>query len=338
MRAVPGILLLALTGCLPFGKKEPKALFPADSLSRGIAQTVDVEPLVLDWRVDGGESAYLASLVFGPDSLLWTGDLGNHAVRRFSLDGEELESRKGFSFPYLVAGPSDALVVYEAGSNRLVSVDDTSRGIDLPSLTGEAASLSRQVATVNGVTYVKDARPPVAIIRRLSTAGKEEATTRLPGPSWHHFGVLRPWLDRVVSASSYRPVIYLLDPSGRLDSLRLQGFDSPMLARIRAFSEGAVDEPPLVISGVYGTHDALYVLNVRPGTIRIDVFDRTGRLLRILQREEPEPTSFTPVDLVVRADGDSTRAYVASVSTVYGPLSLEYASHLDGFSFGAAPR
>ncbi len=303
-----------------------------------MAEAVVPDSLVLDWRRDGGESAYFGSILFGPDSLIWVGDLGTHSIRRFGPDGEEEEATTGFSFPYLTGQTTDTIAVYDAGSNRLVSIEEPDRGIDLPPLNGEAASLSRQIVLMGGAVYVKDARPPVAVVRKLAATGWVERTDTLPGPSWHHFGVLRTWLGKIVSASSYRPVLYTLDPSGGLDSLRLQGFDSPMLARIRAFSIGDVKEPPLVISGVYGTSEGLYLINVRPGVIRIDVFDTDGKIERILQYEEPEPTTFTPFDLIVRNEGDSTRAYVASVSTVYGPLSLEYASHLDRFSFPSTGR
>ncbi|HLE57037.1 MAG TPA: hypothetical protein VJB15_08140, partial [Rhodothermia bacterium] len=108
---------------------------------------------------------------------------------------------------------------------------------------------------------------------------------------------------------------------------------SPMLARGRAYSLGSIDEPPLMISGVHVAQDDLYVINVRPGILRLDVFDPNGRLVRVLQFEEPEPSGFTPVDLVVGSQGDSSYVIVASVSSVYGPLSLRYASRLDRFEF-----
>jgi hypothetical protein len=127
--------------------------------------------------------------------------------------------------------------------------------------------------------------------------------------------------------------VYTFDPANGLDSIRLSGFDSPMLARGRAYALGSVEEPPLMISGVHVMHDHLYLINVRPGILRLDVYDPNGRLVRVLQFEEPEPSGFTPIDLVVWSESASTYAIVASVSSAYGPLSLRYASRLDRFSF-----
>ena len=111
-----------------------------------------------------------------------------------------------------------------------------------------------------------------------------------------------------------------------------------MLARSRAYGLGTIDEPPLMISGLYALEDHLYVLNVRPGILRIDIFDRSGRIVKTLQREEPEPTAYTAIDLSIQLRGDSTRAYVASVNTVYGSLSLQYISRVEAFTFKSPDR
>lgn len=334
------LLLIAsavLWGCSPFGQKsEPKELFPADSVSRAIAQSVVVETLVLNYRLDAGEDAYFSTILLGPDTTLWLGDLGRHAIRRFTYAGDELESIDGFSFPYLIALAGDTATVYDAGLNRVVTVGDSPVGLDLPPVDGEQTALSRQVSVADGAVYVKDAGKPSAALYRIESRSNE-LLAALPGPSWHHHGVLRSWQGKVLSVSSYRPIVYTFDPDVGLDSMRLQGFDSPMLARVRAYTLGSIKELPLMISGVFGSADELYVINVRPGILRLDVFDSSARLTRVLQFEEPQPTGFTPVDLVVRSEGDSTYAFVASVSTVYGPLSLRYASQLDRFAFPSEP-
>jgi hypothetical protein len=325
---------IVLWGCSPFSRKsEPKVLFPADSLSRDIAASVPVEALALDWRTNGGESAYFSSILLGPDTTIWTGDLGRQSVRRFKLDGSELPATGGFTYPYLSGLRGRDVAVFDAGSNRVIFVNDPTSGVDLPATGEESAALSRQVALLDNVVYLKDAQPGQTTIYRLNTAGGDhEVLATLPGPVWHHFGVLRPWRGKLVSVSSYRPTLQTVE-EGRIDSLHLDGFDSPMLARVRSYTLGEIDEPPLIISGVYGVGDNLYVLNLRPGYVRIDVFNADARLTRILQYESPEPTGFTPVDLVVTTDADTSRAFVASVNTVYGSLSLEYASRLDRFSF-----
>lgn len=329
--------IMAQAGCGPFSRKsEPKELFPADSASRALSVMVPVETLRLEGRYDGGEGSYFGSVQIGPDSLVWVGDLGRHQIRRFSLDGNEGTPLSGFSFPYLSGEIGEHAAVFDAGRNRVTAARDTSFVVNLPERpTGDSEStgLTRQVATLEGGVYVKDSDPPHARIERRNIRGGAHEILDLPGPAWHHRGVLYAWMDRLVDVSSYRPVVYLIDAAGSIDSLQLHGFDSPMLARIRAYSTGEVDEPPLIISGVYGDEENLYVLNLRPGYVRIDVFDVEGRLRRILQHEEPEPTGFTPLGLVVRSAADATEAYVVSVNTVYGTLSLNYASRLDHYVF-----
>ncbi len=58
--------------------------------------------------------------------------------------------------------------------------------------------------------------------------------------------------------------------------------------------------------------DALFVLNLRSGWLRIDVFDRAGRLTHRLVQDEPAYSKdFFPIDLDVRAD--TTGAYELAV-------------------------
>jgi len=331
------VVVVAQAGCGPFShRSEPTELFPADSASRALASTVQVETLLLDGRYDGGEGSYYGSVQLGPDSLLWIGDLGRGAIRRFRFDGSEESPLSGFSFPYLSGEIGEHAAVFDAGRNRVTAARDTSFVVDLPERRADnskSTGLTRQVATLEGGVYIKDSDPPRARLERRDIRGGAPEILDLPGPAWHHRGMLYAWKDRLIDVSSYRPVVYVIDGAGAIDSLQLNGFDSPMLARIRAYSRGAFDEPPLVISGVYGDDESLYVLNLRPGYVRIDVFDTGGRLRRILQHEEPEPTAFTPLGLIVRSQGDTLEAYVVSVNTVYGSLSLTYASRLDRFVF-----
>ena len=67
---------------------------------------------------------------------------------------------------------------------------------------------------------------------------------------------------------------------------------------------GEVADPPLMISSFSTVGERLFVLNVRPGILRIDEYDTTGTLKQAFQREAPEPESFTPVDLLVLPDAD----------------------------------
>jgi len=126
----------------------------------------------------------------------------------------------------------------------------------------------------------------------------------LPGPYWRHAGLLRVWGDSLLSLSGFRPILDVLptDLSIPLDSLPLVGFDSPMLARSLTFLHGETHEPPLLSTSATPVGDWLFVLNLRVGWLRIDVYDRAGRLQHILVQEDPGfNTEFYPMDLAVRS-------------------------------------
>jgi hypothetical protein len=121
-----------------------------------------------------------------------------------------------------------------------------------------------------------------------------------------------------------------VNPDGAIDTMSLVGFDSPMLARSRSFVLGQIDDAPTLISSATVFEDIFFLLNLRPGVLRIDLFNRSGRLIHILEREYQNPTTFTPTDLAVqRVDSNRVRIAVSSIRTRYGPLSLSYDSRLD---------
>jgi len=91
------------------------------------------------------------------------------------------------------------------------------------------------------------------------------------------------------------------------DSLRLFGFDSPMLARMRQFMLGDTHAPPMLSVSAAVTEDRFYVINMRPGWLRLDVYDRSGTLQYILT--EPRPAfnkDYYPTDIAVRERDDGT--------------------------------
>jgi hypothetical protein len=70
------------------------------------------------------------------------------------------------------------------------------------------------------------------------------------------------------------------------------------------YMTGEVKEPPLLTPAAAALGDRLFALNLRPGWVQIDVFDRQGRLERsLVQREQTLATDFFPVDIDVRRDG-----------------------------------
>ena len=111
--------------------------------------------------------------------------------------------------------------------------------------------------------------------------------------------------DTLLSVRGYQPMVVRMSPGGVIDSLRLNGFDSPMLARMRSHQLGLAYSPPLLISSVALSEGRYFVVNVRPGWLRVDVYDRTGQIEAILT--EPTPSydkSFYPTDIAVRRDRD----------------------------------
>src|SRR5690606_2850496 len=107
------------------------------------------------------------------------------------------------------------------------------------------------------------------------------------------------------SIRGYQPVVDVIDMTGRVDSLRLRGFDSPMLARMRLFQLGDAKSPPLLVPSAAFAGGRIYVINARPGWLRVDVYDASLTLEAILV--EPDPgfaRSFYPTDIAVLPDGD----------------------------------
>ena len=74
-----------------------------------------------------------------------------------------------------------------------------------------------------------------------------------------------------------------------------------MLRRTFAFRQGEARQAPLLSSSAAPADDRLFVLNLRPGWLRIDVYDRAGRLQHILVEGEPVyDKQFYPIDLAAR--------------------------------------
>jgi hypothetical protein len=88
------------------------------------------------------------------------------------------------------------------------------------------------------------------------------------------------------------------------DTLSLVGFDSPMLARSHSFMRGDIHEAPLLSASAAPVGDRLFVLNMRPGWLQVDVFGRDGRLRkRLVQSTREYQSAFFPQDIDVRRTG-----------------------------------
>lgn len=308
-------LLLTVSGCLPFScqRSQPRALFPADSLSRQFAETTSIDTLMTVWETTGSSEvklAYPRTVRFDSLGNIFASDAQNNEIYRFFReDGviDKVYSSISYQTPYLVGFRQDTLLVFNPSSRRIDYTigDETQLFIQLPPDDSGPDRLQYVVVSDNETYYkVVDAEFE-GYIASVGRNGNVVSSTPIPDPYWRYAGALRIWNDELLSLSAYRPFVDFISESNSLDSLALYGFDSPMLARSRAFVFGDVRQPPLLYSSATAVDNLLYVLNLRPGWLRIDVFDREGTLQhRLVQREPGFNKEFYPIDIDVRNSGN----------------------------------
>ena len=312
-------LFLLLAGCLPSSnqRKLARDLFPSDSLSRRIAEAAPVDTLALVRRVEAPPEAileYPTSLALMADGRIVVAETRRGALVTFDAAGTYRSAlqHEAFRYPFLAGVLGDTVAVLNRGAHRvdLVVGDDVVRSVAVPEARNGAALL-----TDAGLFYKTATEADGAALYRLGHAGDERARYALPGPFWRHLGFLRTWGDSLLALSGYRPVVDVLAPGkAALDTLALVGFDSPQLERSRLWAIGEVDEPPLLSPAAAALGAHLFVLNARPGWVRIDVFARGEgglRLQRTLLQPDPEMNSqMLPVDLVARRVGEAVEFVV----------------------------
>ncbi|SHK31838.1 hypothetical protein [Rhodothermus profundi] len=308
-------LALLLAGCFPGScrREEPRALLPSDSLSRQIAATVPFDTLQPYWTVSASEALPLKrprTVQFGPDGLLYLSDAERHLLAVLDAAGTLRDTLQpsGVRYPYLAGFRHDTLVVLAPEARQLVLVArrQVVQRLPLPSLLPDRALLYA-AATPQGY-FVKAVREGQGgILVQLDRQGRVLRQQPLPEPYWRYAGFVRPWGDTLLSLAGFRPVIDRWWPDGRLDTLALVGFDSPMLARSRAFLVGEVHEAPLLTSSAVPVDSLLFVLNLRPGWVQIDVYGlRDGHLRhRLVPPAQPLNRRFYPHDLAVRCQPSS---------------------------------
>lgn len=314
-----------LTGCLPYScqRQSSDALYPSDSLSRRVAQDTPADTLSRLWSSTGTESHPLEhprTVRFVEGGRLAVSDVERNSLFRFAADGEltrEVDG-EGFSTPYLIGTRKNTLVIFNAGTNRIDRVVDGSRD------AGRSVSFERPapktlvyMLATDTTTYAKVlGQQTDSFIARLNEEGRSVAQVPLEGPHWRYAGFLRAWGDTLVSLSGFRPAVELLPVDFRTgatpDSLALVGFDSPMLERRYTFGQGDATEAPLLTPSAVPVGDRLFVLNLRPGWVQIDVYDRSGRLQqRLIERHEEGNPNFYPLDIDARR---SEEGYVFAVT------------------------
>ncbi len=308
------ILVLTLAGCLPSScrRVESRAISPADSLSRQLAAQVTPDTLGLVWRASGPDDRALEhprTVRFGPDGRLFVSDVARNSVYTFTAAGAFVEETtwEGAAFPYLAGLRGDTMLVFNPEAHRVDFVVAGARVHHL-STPGDLPPGSLQYVTATDeAIYLKVVAEDVAgYVVRLDAQGRVEARASLPGSHWRHAGLLRTWDEALLSLSGFHPVVdvFPADLSTPLDTLALVGFDSPMLRRTFAFTRGEISESPLLSSSAAPAGDLLFVLNMRPGWLRLDVYDRAGLLQHVLVQPDPAfDHEFYPVVLAVRRSG-----------------------------------
>ena len=323
----PALLVLAaalvVSGCLPSScqRETPHELFPADSLSRGVAEALPADTLALGWQSGGTEAHPLAfprTAMFGPEGTLYVSDARRNSL--FVFDGatgvlRHEHTNDRLAFPYISGMRGDTLLVFNPEAHHIDFVVEGQPVRQVPTPSGD--QIPRRdgllfTAADSAHLYFKAVGEDFdGYVARLSDDGAIDARAALPQPYWRHAGFLRVWGERLLSLSYYRPVADVLPADWRgdvtADTLAFTGFDSPMLARSRAFVEGEISQPPFLTASAVPVDDRLFVLNLRIGWLQVDVFDRDGQLQhRLLQ---PRPTidrEFRPVDLAVHRAADGT--------------------------------
>jgi hypothetical protein len=153
-----------------------------------------------------------------------------------------------------------------------------------------------------------------SVLAWYDLSGNRLEERRLDGPYWRFSGLIKSDGDSLLSLRGYLPSIDVYFGSTAVDSVGLYGFDSPMLARTRSFEYKAVKAPPLLVSSTAACGNRWYVLNVRPGWIRIDEYDRSGQLQSAYT--QPNPTfdrELLTTDLAVWCPADGRTILAVSV-------------------------
>jgi len=335
------VVALVVSGCLPSScqRETPRELFPADSLSRQLAEAMPGDTLAVGWQSTGTEAHPLEfprTTAFGPEGTLYVSDAQRNSL--FAFDGTagtllEEFTVDTFSFPYVTGVRGDTVLVFNPESHHIDFVVEgrsvrqvpTPSGDDIPRRDGLLYT-----AADSGHLYFKAVgdRFDSYIARLDEHDGQILARAALEGPFWRHAGFMRPWDDQLLSLSFYRPVADVLptdwSDGATVDTLAFTGFDSPMLARSRAFMAGDINQPPFLTASAVPVGAHLFVLNLRIGWLQVDVFDRDGQLQhRLLQPRPTVDREFRPVDMAVHREADG--AYrIAIVQTSPQPLVRTY--------------
>lgn len=305
---------MIFTGCLPYScQREPnETLFSADSVSRKVAETAPVDSLERVGASTGTEAhplTYPRTVRFVMEGTIAVSDAKRNSLFQFGPEGtfrREIADA-AFDVPYLIGHRRDTMVVFNATADRVDFVVEGQRlgeqSVSYDRPTRDA--LVYMLATDTSLYAKVVGQEAGSHVARLDETGSVIARTELGGPYWRCAGFLRAWGDSLVSLSGYRPVVQRLPRTfadgTTPDSLSLVGFDSPMLERSYAYAAGDVSKPPLLTASAAAVDDRLFVLNLRPGWIQVDVYDHSGHLQRqLVEPHRKGNRNFYPLDLDAR--------------------------------------
>ena len=294
---------------------------PSDSLSREVARAVPVDTLDTLWTTPGPGSSrfgFPRTVRFLPDGDVAVSDAETNRLYRYSPEGRlRYALDAAFDVPYVAGvrgggeGAADTVIVFNAGNDRFdwIAGGERLRDRSVTLQRPSAETLVYATATDTAL-YAKVIGDDVqGIVGQVGTDGQITDRMTLYGPYWRHAGFLRAWEDSLVSLSGFRPVVDVLPQRGldaaRPDTLALVGFDSPMLERSYAFLQGDASKAPLLTVSADAEGDSLYVLNLRPGWLRVDVYGRDGRLRRVFAEPGTSGSrNYYPRDVAVRSTDD----------------------------------
>lgn len=311
---------LLITGCLPHScqRDNEQALFPADSLSREVAQATPTDTLQALWFAEGTDAHPMErprTVRFGAGGGVWLTDAQRNRLLVFDATGTLRRDvdPSGLDVPYLAGVRRDTAIVFNAGRDRFdwIVDGDTARSVSFERPSAETLAYTLATRTALYAKVIGEDTDGV-LLRLNDRTGAVDARASLPGPHWRHAGFLRAWGDSLLSLSGFRPEVDVLPrsfaPGASSDTMHLVGFDSPMLSRRYAFAQGDVTEAPLLSVSAAAAGPYLFVLNLRPGWVQIDAYDRDGQLQRVLvPAERPMRPSFYPVDIDAQRTGDGYR-------------------------------
>lgn len=301
------VLSIVLTGCLPSScnRVEPRDISPADSTSRVLAASMPVDTLqaLFAREYDQDDFRSPRTIMMDEAGRVYVSDTRSHTIHRIATDGDiDASLMLPGTIPYLAGQRGDTTWVFAPVLGRvyqlvdMLPVDST----DLDLGAGDERSMRWVMTTDSGfVSKVLDDADGNRIAFHDASGGIQQRID-LPETSWRYAGFLRDWGEQVLSLSGFLPFVYPVSDDG-IDSLRLKGFDSPMLARTLQFERGTTEQPPLLSGSAAIAGDWLFVLNMRPGWLHIDVFNHDGELVYILTQPDPAfNKEYYPTDITAR--------------------------------------